>query len=198
MPFKSGQPFAAAAVTLDSSMFGRRNELLWILHMKNGDLIYLHQFVYVGAQIYNAGAPVVDMRYTAEDGVNYRLFLSFAETAEEAKPCEEIHLPLPESGKGQLASLLCAVPEGAALEEGAAFGELIERVELRAVDRGSGTWLFQRFGALREASRSFAAAEVTLNYDERWGGVELAWVLYMKNGDIIYMHQFVYVGDAGP
>ena len=197
-PFKSGQPFAAAAVALDNSMFGSRNELLWILHMKNGDLIYLHQFVYVGAQIYNAGAPVVDMRYTAEDGVNYRLFLSFAETAEEAKPCEEIHLPLPESGKGQLASLLCAVPEGAALEEGAAFGELIERVELRAADRESGTVLFQHFGAPQAASRSFAAAEATPNYDERWSSVELAWVLYMKDGDVIYLHQFVYVGDAGP
>ena len=198
VPFKPRQIFTAAAVVLDNSMFGSRNELLWILHMKNGDLIYLHQYVNVGARIYNAGAPAVDMRYTAEDGVNYRLFLSFAETAEEAKPCEEIHLPLPEGGKGQLASLLCALPEGAALEEGAAFGALIERVEFRAADRESGTVLFQHFGAPQAASRSFAAAEATPIYDERWSSVELAWVLYMKNGDVIYLHQFVYVGDTGP
>ena len=200
IPHETSQPFAAAAVTLDYDEFGSRNELLWILHMKNGDSIYLHQHVYVesGARIHNAGAPAVDMWYTAADGVNYRLFLSFAETAEEAKPCEEIRLPLPEGGKGQLASLLCAVPEGGALEDGAAFGELIEHVELRAEDRKNGTWLCQRFEAPRNASRPFAAAAATMDVDERWSSVELSWILYMKNGDVIYLHHFVYVGDAEP
>ena len=84
-------------------------------------------------QVYNAGKPLAEMQYTAQDGVNYRLYLSFAET-EEAEPCERIHLSVPESGAGRAVSLLCAVPEDGTPAEGAAFAELIDHVDILTVD----------------------------------------------------------------
>ena len=168
-PYAASPPFAAA-VTLDRDEFGSGSELLWIIRMKNGDILYLHQLVYAesGGRFYNAGAPAYDMHYPAEDGLSYRLFLSFDKDAEDAEPCEVILLPLPESGTGRFVSLLCAVPEGSSSADGAAFGELIEAVTVGAVNGEEGTWLFE--------------------------GVELIWTLFMKNGDVIYLHQLVFAG----
>ncbi|MBR5095089.1 MAG: hypothetical protein IK095_08345, partial [Oscillospiraceae bacterium] len=145
-------------------------------------------------QVYHAGAPVTEMHYTAEDGVDYRLFLSFADTAEEAEPCRSIRLPLPKSGQGQVFSLLCAIPEGGTLADGVAFGSLIEQVDLRIGSLDSGKLLDVRLGSSFDTDLPFAAA-LTLDYDERWSRNELGWILHMKNGDVLYLHQFVYMGD---
>ena len=186
------RPFAAAAVSLQYDMRCWLNELGWVLTMKNGDVLYLHQYVYMDSEkrVSNFGAPAVEMQYTAEDGVRYRLFLSCAETAEEAEPSERAFFTIPERGAGRLVTSLCAVPEGGTLEEGAAFAEQIKHVEIRV----SGV---PNIGGLiydevpRDGSRPFAAASVAISYDEHWRQNELSWILRMKNGDQIYLHQFV-------
>lgn len=148
-------------------------------------------------KVYNAGAPAFDMQYTAEDGVNYRIFLTCAETAEAAEPCERITFPNPGDEEARAVSLLCAVPEGGTLADGAAFGELIEKVDLRVGDRENAAVVFERYDVPHDADRPFAAAAVTLEYDEGWGKDELLWIVRMKNGDVLYLHQLVYV-EKGP
>ena len=193
--FDPSQPLALAAVTLRCNAHTLYNELGWVLYMKNGDVIYMHQLLSVdtGAKTYNFGAPALEMQYTAEDGVNYRLFLTFSQTAEQAKPENSIRLPLPEGGEGKLVSHLCAVPEGGTLSDGAAFTELISFVEIRAGDMVHKNSLFSEEPPFAP-SQPFAAASVTLHYDQLWQEVELAWLLYMKNGDTICMHHFVQAG----
>jgi predicted nucleic acid-binding Zn ribbon protein len=191
------RPFAAAAVTLRYDRHCWLNELGWVLTMKNGDVLYLHQYVYIEDEnrVSNAGAPAVEMWYTAEDGVRYRLFLSAARTAEDAKPCERVFFTIPERGRGRFITSLCAVPEGGTLAEGAAFAGQIKHVEIRV-----GTlpdYEPPKFeGVPRDGSRPFAAASVAMDYDERWRENELSWVLRMKNGDLIYLHQFVFVENG--
>ncbi len=195
--YDAGRPFAAASVTLHYDRRSWYNELGWAVHMKNGDVIYLHQFVHVDDRrdVNNAGAPAVELEYAAEDGVCYLLYLSCADTAQEAWPREAILLP---RGAGRFVSLLCAVPEGGTLSDGAAFGSLIRQVDLRVGDMSRGLALFERKGADFGTNQSFAAAAVTMDYDERWSRNELLWIIQMKNGDVIYMHQFVVGGSDTP
>ena len=49
-------------------------------------------------QVYNAGSPLSDMLYTAQNGIRYRLFLSVAGEEAEPTPCARLQLSLPESG----------------------------------------------------------------------------------------------------
>ena len=191
------RPFAAAAVTLRYDRHCWLNELGWVLTMKNGDVIYLHQYVYVEDEkrVSNAGAPAVELQYTAEDGVRYRLFLSCAETEEDAEPREKVFFTIPERGKGGFVSSLCAVPEGGTLEDGAAFAEQIKYVDIRVGSLPD--YEPPKYDSVpRDGSRPFAAASVAMSYDERWRENELSWVLRMKNGDLIYLHQFVIVESA--
>lgn len=195
--YDAERPFAAAAVTLRYDRHCWLNELGWVLTMKNGDVLYLHQYVYIEDEkrVSNAGAPAVELQYTAEDGVRYRLFLSAAKTAEDAQPREKVFFTIPERGKGSFVSSLCAVPEGGTLADGAAFAEQIKYVDIRV---GS----LPEFeppefdGVPRDGSRPFAAASVAISYDERWRENELGWVLRMKNGDLLYLHQFVFVENG--
>lgn len=192
-------PFAVSAVTLRYTRHTAQNELGWVLYMKNGDIIYLHQLLSVdtGASVYHAGAPALEMRYTAEDGVSYRLFLSFAQREEEAKPDQWILLPLPESGAGQLVSHLCAEPEGGTLRDGAAFTELIRYVDMQVGDMQTATSRFYEDVPFAPDC-PFAAASTAVPYDALSQELELLWRIHMKNGDTLYMHHFVYVGEAAP
>lgn len=197
--YDPAHPFAVSAVTLRYHRHTALNELGWVLYMKNGDVIYLHQLLSVetGARVYNAGAPALEMRYTAEDGVSYRLFLSFAQTEEEAQPDQWILLPLPESGAGQLVSHLCAQPEGGTLRDGAAFTDLIRYVDIQVGDMQAATSLFCKDVPFAPDC-PFAAAAATVPYDAGWQENELCWGIHMKNGDTLYMHHFVYIGVAAP
>lgn len=198
--YDADRPFAAAAATLDYSEGCLVNELCWAVYMKNGDVIYLHQFVYVGGAADAAGlrAPVVDLWYAAEDGVSYHLYLGVADTPKEAWPRETVRVPAPGNGTEQFVSRLFAMPEGGTLSDGAAFAELIEQVDIRVANVQPGAIVLERYGVPHDPSLPFAAAAVTMDYDERWQVNELLWMIRMKNGDVIYLHQFIYAGDAEP
>ena len=185
--FDEKKPFATAVVTVEYDSYCWFNELLWTITMKNGDVIYLHQYLLVEEMDVPAGGGLEshDMWYNAEDSVIYRLFLTFSESESDAEPEGSIALPLQDSSLEHLTSHLCVLPKLGSLSDNANFLDLVDHIQVQ-------TGWIQHGEVSFDDDWSLAVASVVLDVGQRKSADKLVWSIYMKNGDIITLHQFFY------
>lgn len=185
--FDEKKPFATAVVTVEYDSYCWFNELLWTITMKNGDVIYLHQYLLVEEMDVPAGGGLEshDMWYNAEDSVIYRLFLTFSESESDAEPEGSIALPLQDSSLEHLTSHLCVLPKLGSLSDNANFLDLVDHIQVQ-------TGWIQHGEVSFDDDWSLAVASVVLDVGQRKSADKLVWSIYMKNGDIITLYQFFY------
>lgn len=136
-----------------------------------------------------AGVPAETL-YTGEDGVSYRLVLSFDGTsAPDVAPVpERENLVPPGRSYANPSQLYVRTPDGADGQE--AFSALVASAEVQALPRG-GAEAMDFTEPVHDPSFPYAAMTSHIGFRAGCGVNDILWTLTMKNGDVIRLRQTV-------